>query len=280
MLNSIEVQPATGGPVLMTLDLDGVDPNSPVVVQSVSGLNPSDVTVFKGDFSRDGGYYQGRRSAGRNLVLNLKLNPDWANDVMVSDIREDLYSNFLEPASDTEGVMLVFKDSSKPDRYAIGYVETFPADLFTKETTAQISLICVDPFIKSYDITTASDAVGWSQTTVAYDGSKKTGGLFELEVKTAVSAAHLYLGADPNPQRIRLENANFLVGDIISINTTPGSRWIRQNGSDVMTLLSPLQDDWLQFNKGDNLVRACGLVLGDGKVVLKEWTFRSAWWGI
>lgn len=279
MLNSIEVRPATGGPVLMTFDLDGVDPNSPVVVKSVSGLNPADVTVFKGDFSRDGGYYQGRRSAGRNIVLNLKLNPNWATQQMVSDIREDLYSNFLEPALDTEGVMLVLKDSVKPDRYAIGFVETLPADLFTKETTAQISLICVDPFLKSYDSTTDSDVVGWSSTTVPYDGSKKTGALFELLVKTATSEMNLYVGADPSPQRMQLENGVFAVDDVIEINTTPGSRWIRQNGSDVMALLSPLHDDWLQLNKGDNLVRACGDTLGDGKVVLMEYTFRSAWWG-
>jgi hypothetical protein len=279
MLNSVEVRPANGGPVLMTLLVEGVDPNSPVVVKSISGLGPADVTVFKGDFSRDGGYYQGRRSAGRNVVLTLKLNADWANDTFVNEIREDLYSKFLEPALDTDGVMLVFKDPGFPDRYAIGYVETLPVDIFTKETTVQISLICVDPFLKSYLETTDSDVAGWASTTIPYDGTKKTGGLFNLEVKTNTTEANVWLGPDPNPQHLLLTGGNFLVGQTISINTTPGSRWIRQNGSDVMALLSPLYDDWLQLNKGDNLIRVSGGALGDGKVVLKDYTFRSAWWG-
>lgn len=274
MLQTVELRTADGGTLLKTLPLEAVDPNDTVVIKSITGLDPADVTIFKGDFSRDGGYYQGRRSSGRNPVMNLKLNPDWANNIMVSDIREEMYGILYEPSEDSDGLRMVLKDHAKPDRYLIGYTERSPADLFAKETDMQASLLCTDPFLKSVSTTAGADVAGWSQTVIPYDGSAKNGALFEFEVKTATAVMNLEVGL----QKMTL-NGNFLVGQTISINTEAGTRWIRQNGSDIMSALSAASV-WARLRRGDNTVKSYGSVAGDGKVVLKNWTYRAAWWGV
>jgi phage-related protein len=272
MLQQVVLQTA----VPMTLDIDSVDPDSIIVIESISGLDPADVTLFTGEFARDGGYYQGRRSASRNPVFNLKLNPNYADDIEVSDIREMLYDMFLEP-SDTDELQVVLKDDRKPDRYFIGVTEKLPADIFTRESKAQVSMLCVDPFLKSVDVTTASDVVGWVSVPVTYEGSAKTGIEMTFEVKTATNT----MNVDINGVKMTLvkPTGNFAVGDEIVINTVIGSRKITHEAVDVMAYLTA-GSRWPLLRKGVNTIKSYGSVEADGKVVMVEYTYRAAWWGI
>lgn len=273
MLESVEVH--TEG--LMVLPLLGVDPNAPVVITSISGLDPADVTIFTGDYSRDGGYYQGRRSGGRNIVLNLKLNPDYTADLEVSDIREDLYSTFMEPFPDYDQVGLVFYDDRKPARYSIGYVEKFPAEIFSKETTAQISLICPDPWLYSLDDVNEVFPTGWVSTTINYQGSKSQGLWMEFEVRTAVG--EMTVDIRGNKLHLVKPSGTWAVGTKINVWTTIGSREITVDGVDSMTLLTPASE-WVTLRKGPNVVKTYGNAEGDGKVVLTKYYFDDAWWGV
>lgn len=249
----------------VTLDIDQVDPGELIVIKSISGLDPADVTLFTGDFARDGGYYQGRRSGQRNPVFNLKLNPDYANDVEVSDIREMLYSWFFEPTQGNDGLQVTLKDDRKPDRYFIGFTEKLPADIFAKDTSAQVSMICVDPFLKSVDEVSVDDA-GLVSFNIDYEGSARTG----LEL-TMVSDGSDTVTIDINGVEMELNHA-FDASDEIYLNTVIGSRAIRQNGSDIMaSLVSGPQ--WLQLEKGTNSVVVSG-------AAVTNYTYRAAWWGI
>lgn len=258
----------------MTLDIDAVDPDEIIIIKSISGLDPADVTLFTGDFARDGGYYQGRRSSGRNPVFNLKLNPNYQSDIEVSDIREQLYDMFLEPSPTSDGLQVILKDDRKPDRYFIGYTEKMPSDIFSRETTAQVSMLCPEPMLLSVDPVTASDAVGWTSLPVTYEGSARRGFEMELKIKTATTVVNV----DVNGVVMTL-TGTFALNDIIVINTLIGSRAITQNGVDIMAALTS-GPQWIQLNKGVNTIQTHGSVLGDGKVALMEYTYRAAWWGI
>lgn len=270
MLQQVVLQTA----VPMALNIDQADPDEILIVTSISGLDPADVTLFTGDFSRDGGYYQGRRSSGRNPVFNLKLNPDYANDIEVSDIREMLYSMFFEPSPTTDGLQVTLVDDRKPDRYFVGYTEKMPADIFSRDTTAQVSMICVDPFLKSSAEVSATDAVGWISLPVTYDGSARTGLEMTFKIKTATTQMVI----DINGVKMTLMKA-FAVNDVVVVNTSIGSRKITLNGVDIMATLTPTSK-WVQLNKGVNTIKTYGTVEADGKVAMTDYKYRAAWWGI
>lgn len=273
MLHTVEIQ--TENP--MVLPLLGVDPDAPVVITSISGLDPADVTIFTGDYARDGGYYQGRRSAGRNPVFNLKLNPDYKNDFEVSDIREMLYDIFMEPSPSSDMLRVVLQDDRKPDRYFDGVVEDLPSDIFSRDTKAQVSMLCVDPYLRSVTPVVGHDAVGWISVPVTYDGSKRTGLAMTFLVKTATPQFNLDIGGVW--LQLNKPSGNFAVNDVITINTLIGSRSIKLNGVDIMAYLSA-GSRWPELNKGVNTIKSNGPVLGDGKIVMTDYSYNAAWWGI
>lgn len=267
-------QVVLNGETPYTLDIDAVDSDDLIIIKSISGLDPADLTLFTGDYSRDGGYYQGRRLGGRNPVFNLKLNPDYVNDIEISDVREMLYEMFYEPQAGSDELQVVLKDDRRPDRYFIGATEKMPADIFSKSTDAQISMVCVDGYLRSVTAVNDSDAVGWTTLPVSYEGTAKTGLEMELKIKTATSVATVDIGGVTMTL-----TGTFAVDDIIVINTSYGERKITLNGVDAMVLLTS-GPEWVQLRRGTNTIKTYGSVEGDAKVSLMEYTYRAAWWGI
>lgn len=262
----------------MTLNIEDVDPDDLIVVKSISGLSPADVDLFTGDFAEDGGYYQGRRVVKRNPVFTFKLNPDYANDIEVSDIREMLYAQFYEPGSpedgEGDGLKVVLKDDRKPDRYFVCYTEKTEFDLFSKSTDIQISTVCPSPYLLSVNPTAQVNPSGWIELPLDYDGSAYTGCQLELRVVTATTTINVSIGA-----KTMALQGSFAVGDVVSIGTIPGSRYIRKNGNDILGSLLP-GSQWLTVDKNQDKVRVAGSTWGDGKVVLTSYTCQSRWWGI
>lgn len=253
-----------------TFDIDSVDPEEIIIVKSISGLTPADLTIYTGDYARDGGYYKGRRVGKRNPVFNLKLNPDYKNDIALSDIREMLYEWFLSE----ENLRVVLKDDRRPDREFVGYTEKLEPDLFARETNAMISMICVDPYLNSVNSVLVNEPSGVVTTPVNYEGSAKAGLRLRIKVNSATSQVNAVIGT----QRMTFSGA-FIANDIIDVNTVQGSRYIRLNGVDKMASLIS-GPNWLEFLKGVNSLGAYGSVVGDGKAVITQYEYRAAWWGI
>lgn len=272
MLKQVVVQGANP----RTFNIEDVDPNEILLLQSISGLTSTDVTLFTGDYARDGGYYQGRRATKLNPVFSIKMNPDFKSDIIVSDLREMLYQIFHEPQAGSDAVQVILKDDRKPDRYFYGYTEHVDADHFEKTRKAQVSMITVDPYLRSVNQTTASDATGWVSTSITYDGSAKTGLEVTLKVKTATTQIVLDIGG---VTMTLVRSAGFAVNDTIYINTIQGQRAIKLNGVDVMAALTPASK-WLQLSNGVNAIKTYATASGDGKVAIMNYTFRSAWWGV
>jgi hypothetical protein len=272
MLTQVVLQ--TANP--MTFEIAEADPDEIIILQSISGLSPADVTLFTGDFAKNGGYYQGRRVGQRNPVFNLKMNPDYANDIEVSDIREMLYRQFLEPQPNSDGVQVLLVDDRKPDRYFIGFTEKFPADIFEATTKAQISMLCVDPMLKSAAETTASNPGGWVSVPFTYEGSADTG--VELNLKVTSVTNQVTVENNGNIMTL-IKPSNFAVNDLIYINTKQGERQVTLNGADYMGLLQA-GSTWITLNQSANTFKVYGTAVSDGKVVALDYTYRAEWWGI
>lgn len=254
--------------------IDEADPDELIVCTSISGLDPSDVELFTGEFAQRGGYYQGRRSGRRFPIFNFKINPNYALGIDASDARDILYRTFLEPQADTDGVQVRLVDDHWPDRYFIGYTEKPKAEIFAKQPTAQMAMVCVDPYLKSVDETSASNPTGWLSVPLNYDGSADTG--IDLTLKVVANTSTVVVQNNSTTMTL---NGAFLTGDILEINTNQGSRAVKLNGVDIMALLTA--GDWIALTQADNFLRSFGdLGAGDGKVVVTDYLYRSEWWGI
>jgi hypothetical protein len=270
MLTQAIVQSSTP----MVLDIESVDPDEILICTSISGLSRAGATLFTGEFARAGGYYQGRRPKARNPVMNFKLNPDYVNDIEVSDVREMLYRQFMDPHADSDAVQVTLIDDRKPDRYFIGYTEDIEADMFEKEIKASVSMFCTDPFLRSAAETTESNVGGWFTYPIAYEGSADTG--LEMDFKILGSTNQLTIVN--NAEEMILDGA-FVAGDVVSINTSEGSRKVQLNDEDVMVRLRS-GSDWIQLKQASNTLTMYGSALGDGKVAMTSQKYRAAWWGV
>lgn len=258
----------------MTLKVEDVDPADVLLLKSITGLSVDNLTLFTGDFARDGGYYQGRRASRRNPVFNFKLNPNYATNVEISDIRELLYRAFLQPQIGSDGVQVKLVDDRRPDRYFIGYTESINTDMWSQEQSAQVSMVCVDPYLRSVTPVAVVDATGFISTPVTYDGTAPAGMTIGLKVITANSQ----IVVDLNGYLLTL-TGTFAVNDIIDINTVIGSRSIKKNGVDIMAALTGTPV-WPTLSAVSNTLKTYSTVVADGKTKIMNYGFRSAWWGI
>ena len=260
----------------MSLKFTDASPTDLVAIKSISGLAPVDFTLFTGQFASDGGYYQGRRLGVRNPVFTLRLKPDYATGVSVAEIRELLQAQYFTPTPGSDGLQMVFKDPEKPDRFLTGVVEKFESDLFTKETTVQVSVICPQPLFTSVDPTVlTAPGGGWATVVVPYDGLAPTGFKWTGEVNTS-SLAEVKL--QNGSQTMRLVGP-FALNTVIEVDSNDRARSIKVNGVNRLAVMAP-ESRWLKFSPGGNTIVTFGSTAGDGLVTTTKIEFQSKWWGV
>lgn len=131
-----------------SLTLDLFHPEySGLIITNIDGLGPAQANINLTDMATvDGGKFSSARQQTRNIVFSFQtmMSP------IVEDIRIKLYKYF--PIKK----MVTLRFST--DRRIVettGYVESITPDIFQKETTCQVSVICPDPnFYASGDSTT------------------------------------------------------------------------------------------------------------------------------
>jgi len=270
MLTKAIVQ--TSSPV--EFNIESVDPDEILILTSISGLSKAGAALYTGEFTGEGGYYQGRRANPRNPVMNFKINPNYKEDIEASDVREMLYRQFMEPREDSDGVQVLLVDDRKPDRYFIGYCEDIDADIFEKEIRAVVSMVTTDPYLRSAAETVKENANGWYSTKVNYDGSADT----SVEITLKVLAMCNQIVLKNNDQTLTLDGL-FQPGDAVVINTSARDRSVKRNGADVMVRWRA-GSKWIQLKQSNNAFVSYGDAPGDGKVVMTKFKYRSAWWGV
>src|SRR5690606_9284145 len=159
--------------------------------------------------------------------------------IEVSDIREMLYRTFYNPQPGSDGVKVLLKDDRKPDRYFVGYTEDINTDQFSRDTSVQIAMVCMDSYLFSDAVTADSEPAGWTSTPIQYDGSARTGRQLTLKVNAATNV----LTVDLNGNKMVLNRA-FAIGNIVTIDTRKGNRSIKVGATDIMAALTP-ESEWI-----------------------------------
>ena len=164
----------------------GAPETSGLWIKSIKGIGPGKATINVTDLATsDGGIYNSSRSETRNITMTIGF-VEWYTGLgttrithTVEEVRRDLYKWFakkrpidfiinleqLVKISDTEYY------TKRINLGASGYVESNEPDIFNKQETAAISIICPDPNMYLYDDLgrIMSDSIDFSATNDGFE---------------------------------------------------------------------------------------------------------------
>lgn len=264
------------------IDMFDSQPAHGLLIKSIKGLGPAKADVNTSSLATsDGDVYNSARLDKRNIVIQMYFT----ESPTIEDARQRTYKYFpiKRPVS-----LLIETDN----RYVqtVGWVESNEPDIFSKQESNQISIICPDPFFYSageqnvtvfngvepqfefpfenehidYPLLEMGSIKNYTERTVWYDGDSEVGITIYIHAIGEVRNITIYNTLTREMMKINTEKlaeltgSGFDYGDDIIINTVKGDKYIRllRNGS-YTNILNTIDDitkfDWFQLSKGDNI---------------------------
>jgi len=273
---------------MIELPLIGATPKDRYILQKITGLNPPEIDLFVGDYARDGGVYAGRRVNNRPVGLTITPNPSYANHDTVASVRQHLHKAFSEPLAYSEATRLLLHDDlGQGEKVIEGYVENFEGEVFDKDPTVDISVLCPDPFIRDA-FSTDHYTDMWTAHTFPYFGTAPTGIKLDLLVTSDTNTIVVGLNLDSNRYNIfELDLSRvggFLEGDKVRIRTEYGKRSVTLvRGTEETSLLAFItpRSRWIQARGRELSFNIGRLVPGDEAVASGTYvSYSAAYWGI
>lgn len=130
----LKVENARGDIITLTHD------ESNYQVFDIEGLNPPNAAIYQSEVAgMDGTAFKSSKLEPRNLVIYVKINGK------VEENRQRLYRYFR-----TKQYCKVYFKNRNRNVYAEGYVEVAECSLYTSSQVMQVSIVCPDPYFKSY----------------------------------------------------------------------------------------------------------------------------------
>lgn len=235
-------------------------------ITSIRGLNPPGAAVNISSIAgMDGGVFNSSKLETRNIVITLRINGD------VEQNRLNLYRFFKTKESCT----FFFKNGSR-DVSIDGYIDTFEVDLFQRGQTAQISIVCPQPYFHALDeiiqnssnvtplftfpfTINAGEPVVISSlddsALVIISNNSETGTGLNVEVNFGEACNLFELKNTTSGEGMKFAYS-FEDGDSLLIDTNSGHKSVRLiRGGVVSPLLSALQigSAFFQLLPGDNV---------------------------
>ena len=215
--------------------------NNSYAITGVTGLTPVAANINTSTAGiYDGETYNSARLGYRNIVITLYFTHD------VEKNRIKLYDYFQTKQFCT----LYFSNDSR-DVYISGYVETFECDLFSVSETAQISIICPNPYFKSVaEIVNSSS----EETTIIIPNNG--------DVPAGMDIVINFTGAVTNPVIRNAAtgeyfclNRDFVSDDVVTVNTRNGEKSVKLTRFGVdFNIINAVDASsvWLQLRRGNN----------------------------
>ncbi len=252
MLTTVEVRNSAGE--LLSLSMENV--TNGLYIEDIDGLGPVKASIASSQSATSpGGNYQSSRREMRNILLKLGLEPDYSIED-VQALRERVYNYFMSD----EPVKLRFIDSLPRTVDIEGRVETCEPDIFAKEPTMNISILCFKPdFVNTTTLTLEGETVNdTEETLVAYPGTAKTGVDFTIHIDRTVSEITIYHRAPDDTIKTFEISAPLELGDIVTVGSNNNNKYVRLNRLGTVSSLMYARgsnSDWIQLSKGANYIR-------------------------
>ena len=152
MIKSMTVTNYLGESLKIILTED--EPTHGLLITKIEGLGPAKATINKTDLATiDGSKYNSSKLEERNIVITFKLEfsrPEYTDrpydeqTYNIENTRQRTYKYFPTKRQ----VTLSFETDNRNAR-VVGYVESNEPDIFSKEETQSISILCPDPYFYS-----------------------------------------------------------------------------------------------------------------------------------
>ena len=264
-----------------------------LVIQSITGIGPTKANVNTTDLATsDGAIFNSARVGSRNIVITFRLLEDPTTN-LVEDTRQRTYKYF--PLK--KQLTLLFETDNRLAQIQ-GYVESNEPDIFQKEETAQISIICPSPYFYSNDqmITLNGvesyfyfpfsneslteneiifgEIVRSVSTAYNYTGDVDSGVLIHIHTIGEAHNIMLYNAATRAKMELSTEiigaitkdgHDHLIAGDDVYLSTISGDRYVtlvrRGQYYNILAVL-PKITDWITVVKGSNVF---GYTAGYGK---------------
>ena len=253
MLYKVEVITEQGA----TLELPLTDQFNGYLVKDVQGLDPVKATMVSSSFAlMDGEQYQSSRRESRNILLKLGLEANYTTNT-VRQLKARLYS-FLMPKS---LVLLRFFIEDEPTVEIYGRVESFEAPSFTQSPEETISLICHQPDFYIPDpvvIEGFTSADIGNEFLIEYSGTVETGIQFVMNVTNWTGDFDIIHRPSDGKTRTLEYDQPLLLGDVLEINTSAGSKRVyrtREGVSESLLYAISPYSNWITLMPGPNYLR-------------------------
>lgn len=302
MIKSIKVTNPKGE----SLVLDLFHPEkSGLIVKSITGLGPPTANINSTDLAAaDGAIYSSARAGTRNIVFNLQF----MFAPTIEDSRQLTYRYFP-----LKKQIKIEVETNNRNLETVGYVESNSPNIFSKEETTQISILCLDPFF--YDpnpsITqfatvtplfefpfsnesTTEDLIEFgsinldTRSTINYVGDVDTGVLITIHALGSVSGKITIYNVETQEKMIvdlskikTLIGKDYGSGDDILISTISGDKYVQvlHDGkyTNAIAAIEKLAD-WFQVSVGKNIFNFTATSGADNLVM--SFSYRNAYGGI
>lgn len=267
----------------LTLKLTEIDPQNGIYIKEIKGLGPvkADINTTKLATS-DGTVFNSSRLNQRNIVITLGFTLLQLYDIETT--RQLTYKFFPIKRQ----VKLIFETDNRLVE-CTGNVESNEPDIFQKDETAKISIICSDPNFYSTGkdgniITTFygiepqfmfpfSNPVGEStlmfgsienkkENTIHYEGDMEVGIIIRMHALGDVGNVAIYntgtrelMFFDMEEKLVELTGSGFTTGDTIIVSTLRSNKSVQllRGGTytNVLNILD-MNSTWFKLAKGDN----------------------------
>jgi Phage tail protein len=260
MLTRVDVTSVNG-----TLVLPMAAHNPGYVIKNIDGLGPIKATITSTSMAQvDGSQKQSSRRDIRNITAKLGFSPDYRTNT-VHTLRQALYS-YLLPKTD---ITMGFYIDDVLTMLSSGTVEDLDDTArFSAEPEMDLSVICYDPdFVAPASVRTTGSTVNTTTTVaVPYTGSSPAGVIFTLNANHSLTGFTLYMTHQDNTQeKLDVTGVSIASGDVVTVNTIPGSKGITLNHSGTKTSLLYGVDpasQWLTLKTGANAFRCTAATTG------------------
>lgn len=250
------------------------------IITSIDGLGPVNATINTTDIATtDGALFNSARVSTRNIVLSVRYL-----GTVIEDIRQLSYKYF--PVK--KKVNLVIETDNRSLEIE-GYVESNEPDIFSKEESAAISIVCAFPFFNDskHSQTTVfsglepkfefpfsnesltdnliimGELINLQYNNINYTGDIEVGMTIYIHALGPVSNLTIFKTNTREFLKINTDKLKKLTGeeiissDDIIINTEKGNKYITliRNGENI-NILNCIDkgSTWFQLSKGDNTI--------------------------
>ena len=302
MIKSIKVTNPKGE----SLVLDLFHPEkSGLIVRSISGLGPPKANINSTDLATaDGALYSSARASTRNIVFNLQF----MFAPTIEDSRQLTYKYFP-----LKKLVKIEVETGNRSLETSGYVESNQPDIFSKEETTQISILCLDPFFYDPDPSvtqfatvtptfefpfsnesTTENLIEFgtinldTRSTIDYVGDVDTGVLITIHALGSVSGYLTIYNVETQEKMVvdlakikTLIGKDYGSGDDIIISTVSGDKYVQvlHDGkyTNAIAAIEKLAD-WFQVSVGRNIFNFT-VTKGIENLVM-SFSYRNAYGGI